>query len=86
LRLEARARRDLADIGVICIAGADQVEVGAATALPIPGRQRELAQVLDIEIAYDRDALRFDPFLVGSLAADLDFLSLDHVCYPTRLQ
>jgi hypothetical protein len=85
-RLEAPARRDLADIGVVGVAGADQVEIDAAPALPIPGRELDLAQVLDVEIANDRNVLRRDPFLVGGLAADLHLLSLDHVSSPTKLQ
>src|SRR6185436_7012481 len=50
LRRDALARRDLQHIGVVDVAGADQVQVNAARALPWPWRELKLAQVLDIEL------------------------------------
>jgi hypothetical protein len=78
LRLQALARGDLAQIAVVDIGGPDQIEICAAPALPIPGRELDLAQILEIELAQDRDALRLDPFLVRGVAADLDLLAFDH--------
>ena len=84
LRRDAFTGRDLEQITVVDVTGPDQIEVGAARVFPGPRRQLNLAQILDIEFPQDRNALRFNPFVVVGLAADLDFLAFDHCCDDSR--
>src|SRR5581483_1790828 len=70
LGLELAAGRDLADIRVVGVASAFEVDDRAFPAFPRPGRERDLVHVGDEERARDRHALFLDPALVRRFAVE----------------
>src|SRR5262249_17388904 len=78
-RLQAARGRNLGEISLVEIAGADEVQDSAIAAAPLPWLDRRGAQVPDVEILDDRNALSLRPFLVGTLWSDrYGCLSFEH--------